>query len=172
MTRSCALTVLGILLSIALAVTIVKPAVGQAPKSGGVLNVTQREDLAQGFSIHETATISTVWPSSPCFNNLVLFDPTKPVESMDTIVPELAEKWSWQDNNRNLVLFLRKGVKWHDGQRFTSKDVKYTFDVVREAKDAPAKLRINPRKDWYANVTNIEAPDPHTVIFNLKRPQP
>jgi peptide/nickel transport system substrate-binding protein len=172
MTRSCALTVLGILLSIALAVTIVKPAVGQAPKSGGVLNVTQREDLAQGFSIHETATISTVWPSSPCFNNLVLFDPTKPVESMDTIVPELAAKWSWQDNNRNLVLFLRKGVKWHDGQPFSSKDVKYTFDMVREAKDAPAKLRINPRKDWYANVTSIEAPDPHTVIFHLKRPQP
>jgi peptide/nickel transport system substrate-binding protein len=153
-------------------VAVGTPAISQAPKSGGVLNVMQREDLAQGFSIHETATISTVWPSSPCFNNLVLFDPAKAVESMDTIVPELAEKWSWQDNHRNLVLFLRKNVKWHDGQAFTSKDVKYTFDMVREAKDAAGKLRINPRKDWYANVTNIETPDPHTVIFHLKRPQP
>ena len=35
-----------------------------------------------------------------------------------------------------------------------------------------AKLRINPRKDWYANVEAIEAPDPHTVVFHLKRPQP
>ena len=51
------------------------PAVSQTPKAGGVMNVMQREDLPQGFSIHETATISTVWPSMPCFNNLVLFDP-------------------------------------------------------------------------------------------------
>ena len=44
--------------------------------------------------------------------------------------------------------------------------------MVREAKDAPAKLRINPRKDWYANVDSIEVADPSTVIFHLKRPQP
>ena len=96
----------------------------------------QREDLPQGFSIHETSTISTVWPAMPCFNNLVLFDPLKKTESVDTIIGELAEKWSWQDNYRNLVFFLRKNVKWHDGQPFTSKDVKYTFDMVREAPDA------------------------------------
>jgi peptide/nickel transport system substrate-binding protein len=160
-------------LTLALVVLAVgTPAISQAPKSGGVLQAMHREDLAQGFSIHETATIATVWPGMPCFNNLVLFDPTKPVESMDTVVPELAEKWSWQDNNRSLVFTLRKGVKWHDGQPFSSKDVKYTFDMVREAKDATAKLRLNPRKDWYANVTSIEAPDPSTVIFHLKRPQP
>ena len=131
-----------------------------------------REDLAQGFSIHETSTISTVWPAMPCFNNLVLFDPLKKQESMDTIIGELAEKWSWQDNYRNLVFFLRKDVKWHDGQPFTSKDVKYTFDMVRGAPDAQGKLRLSPRKDWYANVEAIEAPDPYTVVFRLKRPQP
>jgi peptide/nickel transport system substrate-binding protein len=141
-------------------------------KRGGVLNIMQRGDLAQGFSIHETSTIDTVWPASPCFNNLVLFDPFRPVESPDAVIGELAEKWSWQDNYRNLVFFLRKNVKWHDGQPFTAKDVKYTFDMVREAKDAPAKLRISPRKDWYANVDTIEVPDTHTVIFHLKRPQP
>ncbi len=151
---------------------IVAPASSQTPKSGGVMNVMQREDLPQGFSIHETATISTVWPGMPCFSNLVLFDPLKKIESVDTIIGELAERWSWQDNYRNLVFFLRKNVKWHDGQPFTSKDVKYTFDMVREAPDAPAKLRINPRKDWYANVEAIEAADAHTVVFRLKQPQP
>src|SRR5437867_12739034 len=44
--------------------------------------------------------------------------------------------------------------------------------MLREAPDAPAKLRINPRKDWYTNVQTIEALDPHMVIFHLKRPQP
>jgi len=142
------------------------------PKSGGVLNMMLREDLPQGFSIHETSTISTVWPAMPCFNNLVLFDPLKKTESADTVIGELAEKWSWQDNYRNLVFFLRRGVKWHDGQPFTAKDVKFTFDMLREAPDAPAKLRINPRKDWYANVEAIETPDAYTAVFRLKKPQP
>jgi peptide/nickel transport system substrate-binding protein len=148
------------------------PAIGQAPKSGGVLNIMAREDLAQGFATHETATVATSTPSLPCFSNLVFFDPAKKTESMDTVVGELAEKWSWQDNYKNLVFFLRRDVKWHDGKPFTSKDVKYTFDLVREAPEATAKLRINPRKDWYANVEHIEAPDPYTVVFRLKRPQP
>ena len=91
---------------------------------------------------------------------------------MDTIVGDLAERWSWQDNYKNLVFFLRKDVKWHDGKPFTSKDVKFTFDMLREAPDAPAKLRINPRKDWYANIEHVEAADPYTVVFRMKRPQP
>src|SRR3972149_3760601 len=163
--------VAGLVLLGVMALSLV-PATGQAPQYGGVLHVMQREGPPQGFSIHETSTISTVWPGMPCLSNLVIFDPLKKTESMETIIPELAEKWSWQDNSRNLVFFLRKNVKWHDGQPFTSKDVKYTFDMVREAKEAQAKLRINPRKDWYANVDSIEAPDPHTVAFRLKRPQP
>jgi peptide/nickel transport system substrate-binding protein len=160
------------LLAVALALAASGPAVSQTPKSGGSLNVMQREDLPQGFAIHETSTISTTWEAMPCFNNLVFFDPLKKVESMDTVIGELAEKWSWQDNYRNLVFVLRKGVKWHDGQPFTSKDVKFTFDMLREAPDAQGKLRINPRKDWYTNIQNVEAPDPHTVIFHLKKPQP
>jgi peptide/nickel transport system substrate-binding protein len=102
------------------------PAIGQAPKSGGVLNIMLREDLAQGFATHETATVATSTPSLPCFSNLVFFDPAKKTESMDTVIGELAEKWSWQDNYKNLVFLLRKDVKWHDGKPFTSKDVKCT----------------------------------------------
>ena len=143
----------------------------QTPKRGGILNAMLIEN-PPGFSIHESATIAGVWPVAPCYSNLVIFDPLRPVESTDTVIAELAEKWSWQDNYRNLVFFLRRNVKWHDGQPFTSKDVKHTFDIVRESPDAAGKLRLNPRKEWYANVEAIEAPEPHTVVFRLKRPQP
>jgi peptide/nickel transport system substrate-binding protein len=148
---------------------------GQAPaegKAGGVLRLVHREDLPQGFAIHETSTNSVTWPSMPCYSNLVVYDQSKRIERPETIVGELAERWSWQDGYRNLVFFLRHDVRWHDGQPFTSKDVKFTFDVARDAKDAPVKLRLNPRKEWYANVEAIEAPDAYTVIFRLKRPQP
>jgi peptide/nickel transport system substrate-binding protein len=142
-----------------------------APKYGGVL-VTHPLSATPSMSPHEESTVATVQQASPCFNNLVYYDPAKKQESVDTIIPELAERWSWQDGHRNLVFFLRKDVKWHDGKPFTSGDVKYTFDAVRGAPDAKAKLKVNPRKLWYENIDGIEAPDPYTVVFRLKKPQP
>ena len=50
------------------------------PKYGGVLTLMQREELPQGFAIHETSTIATVWPATPCYSNLVIFDPAKRME--------------------------------------------------------------------------------------------
>src|SRR6266705_5807493 len=143
----------------------------QTPKAGGILNATLLE-APPSFSIHDETTISAVWPSMPCYSNLVLFDPPKKQESSDTIIPELAEKWALQDGGKSLVFFLRKDVKWHDGRPFTSKDVKYTFDTIREVEGVTAKLRVNPRKLWYDNVESIDATEPQTAIFRLKRPQP
>src|SRR6059036_1990885 len=82
--RTAALGFFLVLLTLVLAppATSQTPQASQTPKSGGVLNMMLREDLAQGFAIHETATISTVWPAMPCFNNLVLFDPLKKTESV------------------------------------------------------------------------------------------
>jgi peptide/nickel transport system substrate-binding protein len=146
------------------------PAASPTPKAGGILNLMQREP-PPSMSIHEEATISTVWPMMPCYNNLVLFDPLKPQENLDTVLPELAERWEWRDGGTTLAFSLRKGVKWHDGQPFSAKDIKHTFDTVREAPGIAVKLRVNPRKLWYENVAVVEAPDPATVIFRLKRPQ-
>jgi len=80
MRRSSRFTVAVVLLTVAVvaAAFVVRPAESQTPKSGGTLKVMLREDTPQGFAVHESATISTVWPSSPCFNNLVYFDPLKP----------------------------------------------------------------------------------------------
>src|SRR5215470_17665204 len=155
-----------------LVVLATAPASGQTPRPGGQLNLRLREDLPQGFALHETTTISSMWPAMPCFNNLVLFDPLKPLHSADTIVGELAEKWTWENQNRNLVFALRQGVRWHDGKPFTAADVKATFDLLREAPEAAGKLRINTRRDWYANIDGIDTPDAHTVVLRLKRPQP
>src|SRR5712691_10463257 len=167
-----------VLLALLLAVVVVGPPVvaqsppaSQTPKSGGVL-VTSPLSATPSLSPHEESTIATVQQTSPCFNNLVYYDPAKKQESVDTLIPELADKWSWQDGHRNLVFFLRKDVRWHDGKPFTSQDVKYTFDMVRGAPDAKAKLKVNPRKLWFENIEGIEAPDPYTVVFRLKKAQP
>ena len=81
-----------------------------AQKSGGVLRMFHR-DNPPSASIHEESTVSTVVPFMPVFNNLVLFDQTKPQNSEDTIVPDLAKSWSWSDDGTELTFKLRKGVQ-------------------------------------------------------------
>jgi peptide/nickel transport system substrate-binding protein len=56
-----------------------------AQRQGGTLKVYQRENPPSA-SILEEATISTAFPFSPIFNNLVMYDPQKPKEGADTII--------------------------------------------------------------------------------------
>jgi peptide/nickel transport system substrate-binding protein len=139
------------------------------PKYGGILRMYHRE-TPPSLSIHEEATFSVNVPAMPIFNNLVIYDQHKPQNSMATIVPELATSWSWDKTNTALTFKLREGVKWHDGQPFTSKDVKCTFDLLQgKAQD---KFRKNPRKDWYANVSDVITNGDFEVTLHLSRPQP
>ena len=138
------------------------------PKHGGILRIQHRETPGD-VSIHEAATFSTNVPMMAVFNNLVIYDQHKEQNSPDDIVPELATSWSWSADKTALTFKLRDGVKWHDGQPFTAKDVKCTWDMLRGV--SKEKFRKNPRKDWYANVSDITVNGDSEVTFHLKRPQ-
>ncbi|MBU1205470.1 MAG: peptide ABC transporter substrate-binding protein [Proteobacteria bacterium] len=140
-----------------------------AEKQGGILRTTHRGN-PPSLSIHQEATIDTVFPMMAVYNNLVLYDPFKKIESMDTIIPELAESWAWSDDGKKLTFRLRRGVRWHDGKAFSSLDVKDTFDIVRGA--SSKRMKLNPRKLWYFNIENITTNGDYEVTFHLKRPQP
>jgi len=153
----------------ALAVASIANASAAEPKQGGVLKIYHRE-TPPSLSIHEEATFSVNAPAMPIFSNLVLYDQHKPQNSMGTIEPELATSWAWDKANTALTLKLRNDVKWHDGKPFTSNDVKCTFDLLQgKAQD---KFRKNPRKDWFANVTEVTTNGDYEVTIHLKRPQP
>src|SRR5262245_21708684 len=93
-----------------------------AQKAGGTLRLYNRTNPPSA-SIHEEPTVAVVAPFMAVFNNLVLFDQAKLRNSMDTIVPDLAESWEWDAGGTKLTFNLRQGVKWHDGKPFTAKDV-------------------------------------------------
>ena len=63
---------------------VAPPASPQTPKRGGILNAMLGED-PPGLSIHEAATISTVWPMLPCYSNLVLFDQAQAKETVESV---------------------------------------------------------------------------------------
>jgi peptide/nickel transport system substrate-binding protein len=139
------------------------------PKSGGILRMYHR-DSPGSASIHEGASYSFNVPFMPVFNNLVIFNQHVPQNSVDTIVPELAESWAWSDDKKTLTFKLRKDVKWHDGKPFTSADVKCTFDLLMGK--SQQKFRQNPRKSWYDQVNSVTTNGDYEASFNLKRPQP
>ncbi len=148
--------------------TVTSPALAQ--KSGGTLRA-YLWDNPPSASIHEEATISTVFPFMPVFNNLVVFDQTKPQASMDTIVPDLAKSWAWDETKTKITFKLEEGVTWHDGKPFSARDVKCTFDLVAGLANSE-DFRKNPRKVWYHNVASVAATSDTEVTFELKAPQP
>ena len=141
-----------------------------AQKSGGTLRV-YNSTQPPSASLHEESTIATNMPFMAIFNNLVRFDPSKQRNSFDTIVPDLAQSWQWDDSGTKLTFKLRtEGVKWHDGQPFTAKDVQCTWHRLNGIdKDY---LRRSPRAIWYENLKEVTIDDAQTVTFHLTKPQP
>ena len=141
-----------------------------AERQGAILK-TYVWDNPPSASIHEEATISTVFPFMPVFNNLVMFDQSRLESGIDTIVPDLAKSWTWDATKTKLTFKLEEGVAWHDGKPFSAADVKCTFDLVSGLKKSD-DFRKNPRKVWYHNVQEITASGTAEVTFHLKTPQP
>ena len=85
--RSC---VRGLVFFVSLLMVAAPPDAAWAQKPGGILRITHRDSPAS-MSIHEEGTISVVLPMMGVFNNLVTFDQHKKQNSLDGIVPDLAE---------------------------------------------------------------------------------
>ena len=145
------------------------PGTAAAQETGGVLRVAHRDSPAS-MSTLEEVTISTVAPMMAVFGNLVLFDQHVPQNTLQSIVPDLAESWSWNADGTKLTFRLRDGVRWHDGKPFTAEDVRCTWEMLLGK--AAAKFRINPRKSWYWNLDRVTTNGDHEALFHLKQPQP
>jgi peptide/nickel transport system substrate-binding protein len=143
------------------------PALAQKP--GGILKMYSPDSPAS-MSIHEEATIFAEGPMMGVFNNLIMYDQHVPQNSLQSIVPDLAVSWSWNEDGTELTFPLRQGVTWHDGKPFTAQDVQCTWDMLTG--ESSEKLRVNPRKSWYRNLDSVTTNGDYEVIFHLKRPQP
>src|SRR5215468_3519060 len=140
-----------------------------AQKAGGVLKLSHFDSPAS-MSILEESTRAALQPMMGVFNNLVMYDQHIAKSSLETIVPDLATSWSWSEDGTELSFPLRQDVKWHDGKPFTAADVKCTWELLMET--GGDKLRVNPRKSWFSNVSEVTTRGNFEVSFKLKQPQP
>src|SRR6266850_5930423 len=69
-----------------------------AQKPGGILK-SYSIDSPASMSIHEEATVFAVRPMMAVMNNLVMYDQNVKQNSMQSIVPDLAESWAWDEES-------------------------------------------------------------------------
>ena len=80
-------------------------------------------------------------------------------------IPGLAKSWTVSPDGKTITFKLQESVKFHDGQPFTSEDVKFTIlDVLKKA---------HPRGiSTFRAVESIDTPDALTAVFHLSEPAP
>lgn len=91
-------------------------------------------------------------------------------DDLQTIVPNIAKGWSWNDDYTQLTFFLRKGHKWSDGAPFTADDVVFWYNnlnmdpnIIEKPKDY---LLVGGEK------MKVEAINDHEVRFTTPSPYP
>ncbi len=91
-------------------------------------------------------------------------------DDLQTIVPNVAKDWKWNDDYTQLTFYLRKGHKWSDGHPFTSADVKFWYDNLA----LDPKVIAKP-KDYVlvsGEPMSVDIISDHEVRFNLPAPKP
>ena len=133
------------------------------PKRGGVLKYGILSRLPH-FDVHQNGTIGALGSQGCMFDNLIRRDPR---DSGKTIIPDLAHSWEISKDGKTYTFHLRQGVEWHDGAKFTSADVKATYDRIRKP---PSGVAI-PRSILFKAVEEISTPDDKTIVFKLAAPR-
>jgi peptide/nickel transport system substrate-binding protein len=82
------------------------------------------------------------------------------------VVPNVAKSWDVSEDSTTYTFHLRKGMKWSDGEPFTSADVLFWYEDVSQNPDILPELRI----DAFMKGGKVVAPDPETVQFVFEKP--
>src|SRR3989454_2700225 len=122
------------------------------------LVVAQGGDIAR-FDPHYSTSSNDIRWSFNLFDNLTSRHPDGKLH------PGLATEWKLQGQTQ-WTFKLRQGVKFHNGDPFTSADAKFSLERTY---DPNAKTMV---ATVFTTIDKIEAPDPNTVVIHTKKPDP
>jgi peptide/nickel transport system substrate-binding protein len=127
------------------------------PRRGGTLIAGFSADPAGFDPVRGPSGMSHV-VIEQVYSTLMALDPdAKPY-------PELAERYEMAPDGLTYTFFLRKDVKFHNGDPLTAEDVKFSFDRLR-AKDSGYSYGSQVE-----TIDSVEVADPLTVRFKLSKP--
>jgi peptide/nickel transport system substrate-binding protein len=113
-------------------------------------------DYTQNFNPYNTSNLTT--SQGVIYETLLFFN-----RGDESITPWLASGYQYSSDLTQITFTIRPNVKWSDGQPFTSDDVAFTLN---ELKQYPA-MDLN---GLWNQITSVTAPDPSTVVVKLNAP--
>ncbi|MDW9532818.1 ABC transporter substrate-binding protein [Sinorhizobium meliloti] len=148
------------------------PALADDIKQGGEMTVTYKDDVstldpAIGYDWQNWSMIKSL------FDGLMDYVP-----GTTELRPDLAESYEISEDGKIFTFKLRKGVKFHNGRELTAQDVKYSIErVVNPATQSPGAgffATVKGVEEASAGkggeLSGITVQDPHTIRFELTRP--
>jgi ABC-type transport system substrate-binding protein len=138
-----------------LALAVASPMPAQA---AGDIIITYKDDVstldpAIGYDWQNWSIIKSL------FDGLMDYKP-----GTTELVPDLAESYEITNEGKTFTFKIRPGAKFHNGREVTADDVKYSIDRVRD----PATQ--SPGAGFFGSIDTITVVDPHTIKFDLSRP--
>lgn len=135
------------------------PSTSAAPtaKKENVFTFTRQADMNTWNTFMGTDTNSLLLGK-------LIYDTLVQSDRKGNYTPGLATSWTSSADGKTWTFKLRQGVKFHNGDAFTSADVKYTLE--RYAFDKTVRS-VN---DWPSALVSVETPDDYTAVINLKAP--
>lgn len=82
-------------------------------------------------------------------------------------VSGLATEWIMSSDGRTWTFYLRKGVKFHNGDELTAEDVKFTLELGMGKESLHTRAAY-----WRRVIERVEVADPYRLVIQLKEPAP
>lgn len=79
-------------------------------------------------------------------------------------VGNLAKSWELSEDQTEWTFVLEEGVKWHDGEDFTSEDVKFTYDLLLQNP-------LGMYSGYLGGITEVSTPNDYTVVIITENPK-
>jgi peptide/nickel transport system substrate-binding protein len=147
---------LGLLVVLSLAISACGAA---APKQPSVVRIGWTEGP-------DSLNIGVAWLASAYTISELTYSSMYHLNLDGSLAMDLATDVKRSDDGLTYTYTIRDGVKFHDGQPLTAKDVAFTYNLVMNHEDFPT---LHSYTDHFVKV---EAPDDKTVVVTLDEPIP
>jgi peptide/nickel transport system substrate-binding protein len=137
---------------------VTAPALAQPKKDSAVLAMTLEPP-----GLDPTAGAASAIAEITLYN---IYETLTKVNADSRTTPLLADSWSASDDLRTWTFKLKRGVVFHNGEPFSSANVKFSFERAAE------KTSTNKDRATFGNIERIDTPDAHTAVLNLKNGDP
>jgi peptide/nickel transport system substrate-binding protein len=136
----------------------------ETPKRGGTLTFMIPADSPPSFDGHREATFATIHAVAPFYSVLIRANPADPANTTEFVCDVCTTMPTPTDQGRTYSFTIRDDIRFQDGSSLTAEDVAASWNKIVN----PPEGVISPRRGYYAMVDKIAAPDPKTVVFQLK----